>query len=307
MEQQRKHGPMGWVALGLVLAGVVWLVLSATTHAPAPPAAPPQSSPSAETGSDVPPSVSSTPTVAVEPDDPRPAGEQLRPGQAPTKGESFVAVTRSGQKAKGRWFRAKAHTAPLLVFIGEADDAPNAWQRTLETLRASRDYHLVVVTAPPTETERAARVEASRDVAVLESALSWAQQHLSTRSSPSGAVKQRLNGIGLIGGGRGAAAAVLLAAERRDVLAAVAISAPPRLGSFRLADVLPRLRGRHTYWLAGVDDERTLGTLAVARSLPLAVARSRPGGRRGAALLEADRRAQTSLAGWLFAIMPRAD
>jgi len=227
--------------------------------------------------------------------DDRPAGEQLRPGAVPSTGAPFTTTTRLGAAVTGTLFRSGAPHAPLLVFMGEGAEANSEWSATLLTVRESRDYHLVVVTPPPVAVEKSRAVEMSRGVGILEAALVWAQLNL------SGSV----DGICLVGGGFGAAAAVLLAAERRDVLAMVAVSAPVRLGKFRLADASAALRGRQTLWLAARADERAAGAMKLARMLPLATATIRPGGARGCALLAGDRRARTSLAGWLFAVMPR--
>mgnify|MGYP002628785032 CR=1 FL=1 len=224
----------------------------------------------------------------------QPAGERLRPGAEPTHGQRFLATMRGGGETSGTVFRAAAQRAPLLVFMGEADDPPDAWAAILRTLRVSRDYHLIVLTPPPTTHEAAGHVEATRAVETLEAALTWAHKHLD----------RAVDGIALIGGGLGGAAAALLGAERRDVLAVVSISAPARLGTFRVADAMAALRGRQTYWIAGADDERGAGVLTMAGRLPLAAVRVRPGHARGARLLASDRRAQTSLAGWLFAVMP---
>lgn len=239
-----------------------------------------------------------TPAVAVDASSAalRPAGERLRPGAEPTHGQRFLATMRAGGTTRGTVFRAAAQRAPLLVFMGEADDPGDAWAAIMRTLRVSRDYHLIVMTPPATGHEAADHVEAVRAVETLEAALTWAHRHL------AGGV----DGIALIGGGLGGAAAALLGAERRDVLAVVSISAPARLGRFRVADAIEALRGRQTCWIAAADDERGAGVLTMAAALPLAAVRVRPGSARGARLLAGDRRAQTSLAGWLFAVMPRA-
>lgn len=226
-----------------------------------------------------------------------PAGERLRPGAAPTQGTPFEARTRSGAIAHGELFRAAAKRAPLIVFLGEDPLHTNAWRSTLATLRSSRDYHLVVARPPATQAEGAGSVEAARGVEHLEAALTWAER----------ALRGGVDGKALVGAGLGAAAAALLAAERRDVLALVAVSPPPRLGAFRLKTAFPQLKGRPTRWFGAADDERSSAMLALARALPLASVTVRPGALRGTALLQGDRRVRTSLAGWLFAVMPEAE
>lgn len=230
--------------------------------------------------------------AAADGRDPRPAGERLRPGKVPVLGREYQARTRTGAPAGGWADPSSSPVAPVLVFVGESGADREAWRPTLDALRTSRDYHLLVVRAPTLAAEGAATVEATALVSHLEAGVEWALR--SWKSS----------GVVLVGAGAGAAAAVLLAGARRDVLAVVAVSPPARLGSFRVASALDPLRGRHSRWIAAADDERSAATLSLAKELPLAAVSVRPGAARGVALLAEDRRARTSLAGWLFAVTP---
>ncbi|MCO4762137.1 MAG: hypothetical protein KC502_11570 [Myxococcales bacterium] len=278
------------IALVLVICGAMgWWVLKPTNSAHV-----------RDKGGALPPS-SVRPQVALAtaasptaPPPRRPAGERLIAGARPVQGQIFAATARDGTKVSGTLFRAAARRAPLLVFMGEAGQGVAAWTQTLETLRASRDYHLVVTTAPQTQAEQVARVELTTGVGSLETALLWTQRELGSA----------IVGVALVGGGLGGSAAALLMAERRDITALVAISAAARLGNFTLPESPDSFGGRHTRWVASEGDERGAGALEKAQTLVQAVVHRRPGHMRGAELLAHDRRARTSMAGWLFSVMP---
>ena len=227
--------------------------------------------------------------VAEAPGPAAPSGELAAPGA----GEPFTITVAGGMSAPARLWRAASPTAPLLLLLPDDATAATEWQALVEVLRQVRDYHLVAWEGPGRLGIAAAGGGELRHLVVAEAAL--AQLRRMARLKPSA--------FGLIGVGKGGAAALLLLADRDDLKAAVAISPPPRLGTIALADVLAVLGRRQLMAAAAKDDLAGSEVLASLADLPHARRVVAAGDGQGLALLKGDPRLAPTINGWLFAAM----
>ena len=212
---------------------------------------------------------------------------------APGSGEAFGFELGGGLRAQGRLWRAADPSAPLLLLLPDDTTKAVEWQQMVEVLREVRDYHLA---AWDGLAHIGASVEGGgqlRHTVVAEAVL----QRMRATSGLSPAA------VGLVGVGNGATAALLLAAERVDLKATVAISPSPGLGQLAVATSASVLARRQLMVVASEGDGPGREVLAGFGDLPHARLVKVVGKGRGLALLSGDQRQARAINGWLYAAM----
>ncbi|HAN32499.1 MAG TPA: hypothetical protein DCQ06_12960, partial [Myxococcales bacterium] len=165
-----------------------------------------------------------------------------------------------------------------------------SWSLLFNALRATRDYHFIIVD-PPTEPWRwAQRLESIAAVGAFEAAVAICIDRL------------QAEGVVLMASAESASAAVVLAAQRRDVLAVALVDAKLIGPMSRWEPVLDAIKDRQSWWLFGQQGSEVLSEIRSRLALARVVVK--PGGSAGIDLLNQAKRASSGLAGWLFAITP---
>lgn len=277
-----KRSSLIATSLLVVVAAVWWLI-----RAPADPSATPAVSPSTdvEPAANLARAAADVTSIAA----PKTPLDLVAPGS----GEAFGFELGGDLRVRGRLWRAAHASAPLLLLL--PDDATRAvdWQQMVEVLREVRDYHLA---AWDGLAQVGASVEGGgqlRHTVVAEGVL----QHL--RATPGLSPLA----VGLIGVGNGATAALLLAAERVDLKATVAISPSPGLGPLLVAESASVLARRQLMVVASEGDGPGRDVLAGLGDLPHARLLKAVGHGRGLSLLRGDQRPARAINGWLYAAM----
>jgi len=211
--------------------------------------------------------------------------------QPPGEGEAFVAAGPGGLRLHGRLWRAASKHAPLILLIPDDRARARDWRPMITLLRQVRDYHVAAWDALALKDDDHGGVRRLRELVGVETIIEYVQTMVG-----GGA-------LGLVGVGSGGTAALLLAAERRDVMATVAISPMPALGSASLSAAISVLGQRQVLVAAAEKDTASMPVLRQIEALPHARVVRVPGAVRGLDLLTGSRQLQAKINGWLYASM----